>query len=230
MGDIGDYVKLALLRNLARGRRLGIAWYLFPDEGHNDDGKHISYLSNPQKWRHLDPELFDRLGDVVAQDRSLRSLEQSGILEKTTFSRQEVYSERPPKERVDWRSKWFQGVLDELHGCDLVFADPDNGIVDNCAKRARHKKFGKQIPLSEILSLAEGRTAMIYHHNTRRKGGHDLEVDHWLNEIDAPALAIRANAFSCRTFFVINPDSEVADRARNFADNWARHGVWIHGK
>jgi hypothetical protein len=31
-GDVGDYVKFALLRHLCPGRRLGIAWYLHPDQ------------------------------------------------------------------------------------------------------------------------------------------------------------------------------------------------------
>lgn len=60
-GNIGDYVKLALLRQLSAGRNLGIAWYLYPDEGHNVNGRHIGYLNLPHRWRHLDPELFDAL-------------------------------------------------------------------------------------------------------------------------------------------------------------------------
>lgn len=38
VGDIGDYVKLAILRALLPGRRLGVAWWLYPDERHNRDG------------------------------------------------------------------------------------------------------------------------------------------------------------------------------------------------
>lgn len=50
-GDIGDYVKLAMLRSLSAGKRLGILWWLYPDESHNQDGKHVSYLTEPGKWR-----------------------------------------------------------------------------------------------------------------------------------------------------------------------------------
>ena len=32
-GDVGDYVKFALLRHFATDHRLGVAWYLYPDEG-----------------------------------------------------------------------------------------------------------------------------------------------------------------------------------------------------
>jgi hypothetical protein len=47
VGDIGDYLKLGILRALSPGYHLGVAWWLFPDEGHNGDGRHISYLSRP---------------------------------------------------------------------------------------------------------------------------------------------------------------------------------------
>jgi hypothetical protein len=40
-GDIGDFVKLAILRALAPGWHLGVAWWLYPDESHNGDGRHI---------------------------------------------------------------------------------------------------------------------------------------------------------------------------------------------
>ena len=53
-GDIGDYVKCGLLRALAGGRNLGVAWYLFPDEDHNSDGRHIDYLGQPDLWRAHD--------------------------------------------------------------------------------------------------------------------------------------------------------------------------------
>lgn len=43
VGDIGDYVKLGILRALMPGERLGVAWWLYPDEAHNADGRHIGY-------------------------------------------------------------------------------------------------------------------------------------------------------------------------------------------
>jgi len=74
-GDVGDYVKLALLRALVPGFKLGVAWYLYPDEAHNSDGRHTAYLNDPAKWRELDPELFDGLAHVVRGRRSVAALE-----------------------------------------------------------------------------------------------------------------------------------------------------------
>ena len=39
-GDIGDYSKFVLLRKLfaADSHRIGLVWYLYPDESHTNDG------------------------------------------------------------------------------------------------------------------------------------------------------------------------------------------------
>ena len=76
--DIGDYIKYALLRALSSGLMLGVAWYLYPDEDHKPDGKHVQYLDDPQRWRHLYPESFDALKRIVAGDRSVSAVEQPG--------------------------------------------------------------------------------------------------------------------------------------------------------
>jgi hypothetical protein len=54
-GDVGDFLKLGILRKLMPGYRLGVAWWLYPDETHNKDGRHIGYLRRPDQWWHFDP-------------------------------------------------------------------------------------------------------------------------------------------------------------------------------
>jgi hypothetical protein len=78
VGDIGDYLKLSILRTLSPGYRLGVAWWLFPDEAHNGDGRHVGYLNRPDQWRHFDPKLFDALRRVVSSgQRNVRALQAS---------------------------------------------------------------------------------------------------------------------------------------------------------
>lgn len=228
-GDIGDYVKLALLRHLARGRRLGIAWYLYPDEGHNTDGRHIGYLSLPGRWRHLDPELFDALKGVADGVRSVQTLEATGLIGNQFHRKPLTSSDLSWQKRSAWRHNWFDEVQTHMASADLVFADPDNGLVDNDDRRRSKAKFGKSITLQEANALAQNRPAVIYHHNTRRPGGHDLEIDYWLGQFQTNAFAIRANAYSCRTFFVLNPDDELVERAHDFCYIWREHGVRFHG-
>lgn len=227
-GDVGDFVKLGLLRALSSGRRLGVAWYRFPDEDHNGDGRHVSYLQQSNRYEHLDPALFDHLRNVVQDARSIASL--LPVLGEAISSDEGLeLASVPAHQRRDWRKAWFKSVMDSLASCDLVFADPDNGIVDDGDWRKGRAKFGKQMPLEEVRALAHGRCAVIYHHNTRRRGGHDAEVDHWMREIDMPGLAVRATAYSPRTFFVLNPDDQAEGLIRAFCQKWHHLRVRLHG-
>jgi hypothetical protein len=226
-GDVGDYVKLGLLRALSPGRQLGVAWYRYPDEDHNGDGRHITYLDQPDRYEHLDPVLFRHLQSVTRDARSINSL--LPVLDGAISSDESVDSSGiPPRQRRDWRSAWFSRVIEQLSSCDLVFADPDNGIIDDNDQRKGRAKFGKQMPLAEVRALARGRCAVIYHHNTRRRGGHDAEVNHWLGEIGMPGIAVRATAYSPRTFFVLNLDDEIKERVRGFCQRWAGLRVRLH--
>jgi hypothetical protein len=89
--DVGDFIKLGLLRHLAGPSEsggaalvIGVNWYLTPDEAHNQDGKHVSYLhatsAQHNSLRACDPDLMERLGRVVAEGRSVEALERLGAL------------------------------------------------------------------------------------------------------------------------------------------------------
>ena len=226
-GDIGDYIKLGLLRALQPGRKLGIAWYHYPDEPARNDGKHIAYLDDPGRYQHYDPALYQQLRGVVASGRSIAALHPT--LPDAVFSASALdVADIPHNQRRLWRQDWFAQTLKELRECDLVFADPDNGLVDDGDHRKGTKTFAKQIPLAEALRLAEGRTAVIYHHNTRRPGGHDAEVDFWLGQLPPGAMAVRARKFSCRSFFILNPDEVLRHRVEGFCAKWRGCGVSLH--
>ena len=167
-GDIGDFVKLGLLRAISPERKLGVTWYRFPNESHNTDGRHVSYLEQPDKYASVDPELFQYLRNVVRDTRSITSL-LPVIPEAVSFDESLDLASVPARQRRDWRRAWFMRASKALSNCDVVFADPDNGIVDDCDRRKGAAIFGKQIPLDEVKSLAAGRCAVIYHHNTRRR-------------------------------------------------------------
>lgn len=226
-GDIGDYVKISLLRALAPQRRLGVAWFQYRNESHNGDGRHTAYLSEPERWRHLDASLFDLLRDEVAPARSIYGL-QNALDPGTCFVDEPVPMDLASAERSRARHRWFENCLSLLKRANLVFADPDNGLVDDQEWRRKAPTFGKQISVSEARALSEGRCSVIYHHNSRFKGGHDAEVDHWLWALGMPALAVRATAYSCRTFFIVNPDAEIVERTQEFCRRWANHKVRLH--
>ena len=228
VGDIGDYIKYALLRALSPGSKLGVAWYLYPDEDHNSDGKHVQYLQDLQRWRHLDPELFDALKRIVAGDRSVSAVEDAGLIDAVFSAHPLDHGAHHHSVRAKSREEWFSKVQSDLTGCDVVFADPDNGLIDDGPHRRNTRKFGKQMPISEAKELATGRTAVIYHHNSRFPGGHELEIDHWSRQLGPGTVAVRANAYSCRTFFIVSPTQTILDRAQEFVERWSHRRVSLY--
>jgi len=56
-----------------------------PPDGRSDGNK-INYLSQPAKWRHRDPVLFDALKDAVdCGRRQVSALQDAALLSKATF-------------------------------------------------------------------------------------------------------------------------------------------------
>ena len=175
VGDIGDCAKYGLLRAIGKGKRLGVAWYLCgdPEVNNTGDGRHTAYLQRPDEWRHLDPGLFDTLKNLIDEKRrSVAEIEQSGILGGADFASEPVdVSQVSVGERESWRRAWFERVQNALFACDLVFADPDNGLYPNEKFAPTRKENAKRISLHEALELAKGRTVVIYHHNSMMRGG-----------------------------------------------------------
>ena len=195
VGGIGDFAKYGLLRAIGKGKRLGIAWYLRVDLelGNMGDGRHIAYLQRPDEWRHLDPDLFDTLKNLIDEKRrSVAEIAKSGILGSTDFADEPVdVTQVAVLEHESWRHAWFERVQNTLSSCDLVFADPDNGLYPDEKFNPARKKNAMRIPLYEALALAESRTTVIYHHNSRMRGGYNLESQNWTSRMPGCACAHR---------------------------------------
>ena len=225
VGDIGDYAKYSLLRALSKGLKLGVSWYLFPDEGTND-GRHTGYLSDPEKWQRFDEQTFNILSRVVnCGKRRVSEIEQSGVLPDSTvfWDSRLDFQGCTRSGQAMWRTDWFERSLECLRDCELVFADPDNGLMKSKTFRPGQRKHAKRVPECEArsLALADGkRPVVIYHHNSRFKGGHDAEVRHWQERLGEKTCAIRWRHVSARTFFVCNCTRELEERAKNWCERW----------
>ena len=229
VGDIGDFVKYALLRALSAEMRLGVAWYLHPDEEGSADGRHVEYLERPMDWRHLDEGLFDTLRCIVASGhRSVAKIQEQCVLRNAVFADRRVdMASVPPPHRPSWRRSWFEAECRRLEVCDMVFADPDNGLLLDSGFRPTDKRSGKSIPEREVRALAKGRPIVVYHHNTRRKGGHYKEIDYWQHRLPGSVYAYYWRRWSNRTFFVVKADHQMERRLENYAERWRSHGELI---
>jgi hypothetical protein len=234
VADIGDYVKLAILRELARGRRLGVAWWRFPDENHNADGGHRKYLERQNEWKHFDPDLFEALLKIEKEGKKdVRAIEKAAVLRHAVFASVEIpcckvlpFSLRPAE-----RSKWLAGIKKKLKDCNLVFLDPDNGIAPE-GLRLTQRRAGKSVTIEEMKALQERNRAMVvYHHQTHYRGGHISEIYDLATRLRKSGLhvsgALRARPWSPRVFFILNGDKELHERAKSIAERWENRISWL---
>ena len=220
VGDIGDYIKYALLRALIQDEQdcaLGVAWYLYPDES-NNDGRHTGYLHAPEKWESLDEELFGCLRKIVCceQRREVAAIEESGILENAVFYNHMLVPDKASRDyagRESFREQWFECLKKKLSECRIVFADPDNGLADE-GYRWGTQKHWKRMPLREAKALAQERVGVFYHHFAHKN--HDAQIEHWTEQLGGKdnVCAVRWGCVSPRAFFVVNPSEGMPDRLR----------------
>ena len=224
-GDVGDFGKYGLLKALClpkgdRGPalRLGVVWYLTPDESHNSDGRHIGYLEptpkNAKTLRVCDPSLYDTLADIVRGGaRNVSAIRQRRVLPDDTvfyerlldLDRQTVDAEGVSRIRA--RQQWVRGAVQATQDCDVVFVDPDNGIGTTAQASSR---FGaKYVLLEELIPyLDRGQTLVIYHHLNRQTPA-ESQVSRRLAELEerltspGRVMALRYHRGSARVFFVV---------------------------
>jgi hypothetical protein len=223
-GDLGDFLKLGLLRWLvapsfgAPPQRLGVVWYLAPDESHNADGKHVAYLdpqsSAGQKLRPLDSDLYDRLMAMVASGvRSVAQLEAFGVLPtgSRTFAEVLQFGDVAPSAksaRVERRRLWLDGALRATEECSLVFVDPDNGLRRSDHSTPSHRsKSEKHAYLHELSAFIDrGQSIVAYHHADRSA---PVPIQAQRRMADAaeelgvqPLAAVRASRGTTRLFLI----------------------------
>jgi hypothetical protein len=232
VADIGDYVKLSILRALAPGRLLGVVWWLFPDETHNKDGSHREYLQKSKTWRPFDPQLFDTLADIAAAGiENVEALEAPSLLSGAVYLRDQIPCDAEPYScRDDARQQWLSHAVTAVKACDLVFLDPDNGIATG-ALRITRRAAGKSVTINELkMFLRPDRTLIVYHHHTRQTGGHALELRTLANRLLDAGLpvagALRAKPRSPRAFIIINGDTTFRRLAAQVADRWKPRITW----
>jgi hypothetical protein len=242
VGDVGDFAKYSLLRALAgvpspTPIRLAVVWCWFPDESHNNDGRHVSYLRSPE-FAKLDPNLHAVLSDIVRSGRrSVSAIASSGTLPPET-----VFYDAPvslpnsialtPKDRVRHRCAWLNASLKSTAACNLVFFDPDNGL--EVASMPKHlTRAGKYIYWNELaLFWQRGNALLIYHHSNRTvsaaKQVEALTLRFAAEFKGASIIPLVFRRGSCRIFWLVHNggilgralESRAADHLNG---GWSRH-------
>ncbi|MFC2017213.1 hypothetical protein ACFLUD_02225 [Chloroflexota bacterium] len=203
-GDINDFKKYGLLRLFGKKGKIRtlICWLLTPNEP-KQDGHRIQYLNEPEKWRIFDPELFDFLRQqvIISKDRSIFSIERSGLLHHCSF-----YSDLVTDE-IDARKKYINKISELSQSADLLFFDPDNGLEVKSVPFGK-RKSSKYLYFDEVNKLfSSGCSLMIYQHLPPKPRIPYINeiVTRAKNATNAKSVFIYSTQFS---LFLVIPQSE----------------------
>lgn len=167
-GDVGDFGKIGLLRKIAAsGLIVGVNWYLTykSEEHNNDDGKHIGYLNN-DLFKGCDDELLRSLHTIVSGTRSVASLEKADLIPNAIYYNKLL---KPGNDKKFVRSEWFNSSLEELSKADIIFCDPDNGLIVKSVSQ-KSSKSDKYVLHDELISYYQaGKSIIFYNHRSREQ-------------------------------------------------------------
>ncbi len=166
-GDIGDFGKFALLKAIQeQGLAVGVNWYKVDDlalekkaDGSykNRDGE----IQIPPILRSCDGKLADVLTNISGRpDRSIAALEKADLIPGTIYYNDAV--------TVTQRGEWHHRALQELKGADIIFLDPDNGLLVKSVG-AKSAKSVKYVFYEEVWDYLEHKkSVLIYNHRCRK--------------------------------------------------------------
>ena len=186
VGDVGDFGKYGLLRALTKGLEgcdsglptglgdnkrelsLGVIWYYVATEGQLPrKGTAFNYLNQTTRLhaqiRECDRNLFDVLSALIAEgNRHVSAVAQSNALPVGVVYVQE------PVNGVLPRPQWFLQAAESVNKCELVFIDPDKGLVFDEGNLDRVSD--EHATYQEVTQLwKQGHSLIIYQDASRRE-------------------------------------------------------------
>lgn len=167
VGDIGDYGKYSLLRAfIEAGVKIGVNWYLTEDDDSND-GKYKSYLQK-EEFRKYDPFVFENLKQIDdSGNRTVEAIQNSNILSGASFFADPLDTKGTPQERAWNRNEWLWNSIRALQGANLIFLDPDNGLLSK--DEPSIKGAEKYVLPSEVKTYWNSNFNVVYYcHRGRR--------------------------------------------------------------
>ena len=231
VGDVGDFGKHGLLRYLSGMTsnddnpwlRLGVIWYLYHDEVHNNHGDLTSFLNrrpddDKSEYRNCDPELWEKLRDLVHRPntRCVHCVQLAGILPQgTEYFGTPLYfmPEMSPTRRQELRGFWFEQALEASSLAELVYVDPDTGLREGGMLAADGPKYTYINDLQALWN--RGQSLVIYHHlgmlagrveDRAREGAANIQ-----QALGVEPITLRFKRGPARAFYVV-PQPDHAER------------------
>lgn len=218
-GDVGDFGKFSLLRSLFSDPKkysIGVVWYKYPNESHNEDGRHIDYLSN-SNYKQCDQNLIKGLSHVVKGERSIARLEILTLLPKNTIyysstldfhNTWKTQSNEDKSFRKNERIEWLKKAIESTSSCNVIFLDPDNGLEIPSIPHIHQIRSGKYAYYSEVASFFENKEACVIYHHLNMNNPHEEQIKFRAKELKrkipkiGSVFALRFKPYSPRAFFI----------------------------
>ncbi|MGH2749288.1 MAG: hypothetical protein ACRDK3_00165 [Actinomycetota bacterium] len=217
-GDINDYVKYGLLRVFSATHRVAVCWMLTGDDG-GTDGRLIGYLGERDRYRSLDPPLFDALCEAIAcRTRDVGVVVRESLIPRATYHADLLTDHGPA------RDVYFHTLWERATSHDLIFFDPDNGLeVASVPKGKRNS--AKFLYLDELNQTYErGFSVVVYQHFPRVPRTLFLERTRERIQSMIPEATIDVLQTARVAFVIVSPPARAAGtRAAVIAaaDRWA---------
>jgi hypothetical protein len=220
VGDINDFEKYAILRALRNASKLPlvVCWMLTKPDA-TGEGAKTDYLRQPDRYRELDPHVFDRLREIVrTRNRSVRAVEEAGVLEDATFFSRHL--EDDPASR----DTYFRDLWRVVEGRSLIFFDPDVGLAPNSVHRGGRRSAMYLFDDEICDAHRRGHSLVVYQHFAREQRSVYLErlFTRMRGACGAESLVA---LWSARVAFVIVPQegvvSAMTDAAHDLVSRWS---------
>ena len=170
-GDIGDFGKIGLLKALvAQGLSVGVNWYYVEPlctekkvDGtfKRGDGRFLI----PENLQVCDKDLAEKLIKISkSETRSIKELEKENLIPNAIYFSEPV--------TVAGRDEWHKKALEQLKDLDIVFVDPDNGMLVKSVGKGSAKSV-KYTFYEEVKDYVQrGQSVLIYNHRCRKQEFH----------------------------------------------------------
>lgn len=166
-GDVGDYGKIGLLKCLqSHGFTIGVNWYRVPilDSEKKEDGtykQHDGKYLVPPRIRECDPQLADILTDIAhSKNRSVSAIQRADLISGAMYYDDYL--------ALDGRHEWHNKALKMFKNVDLVFMDPDNGLLVKSVGKGSARSI-KYVFYEEVKDFIDsGTSVLVYNHRCRK--------------------------------------------------------------
>ncbi len=243
VGDVGDFGKYGLIRRLTGltdpeksdpALTLGVVWYYRDDEldPHSKHGKFVRYLcptsKNKKEYKACDHDLWKELGKLVKPGhRRVHRVMQSPILPAGTkyFPNRLDFADTKQNEKPEqFRARWLQEAAQKVSGTDIVYLDPDDGLLPASAK-LHTAKGCKYADKGDLQTFRERGQSVVLYQTQRGKSIKNRIAD--IRKLYPDAIAMWFHRGNARLFFILPQTKHrktITDRIdRMLKTDWKNH-------